>query len=65
MTDAEIRSRLSRRASEAGSQRKLAEVIGVSPVYLGDVIRGRRDPGPAILEWLGLERTSKISKKRT
>lgn len=39
-----------------GSQRALADRLGVTPAYLGDVLRGRRDPGPAILEALGLEK---------
>jgi transcriptional regulator with XRE-family HTH domain len=38
------------------SLRQYAKHVGVSPPYLSDVYRGRRDPGPALLEYLGLER---------
>lgn len=31
-----------------------ADMIGISKAYLSDVLRGRRDPGPAILKFLGL-----------
>lgn len=34
---------------DAGSQKALAERIGVSNQYLGDVLRQRRSPGPKIL----------------
>ncbi len=64
MTDSEIRARLRACAASAGSQRQLALKIGVSAVYLGDVLRGRRDPGPMILEWLGLERKTTTVKTR-
>ena len=38
------------------SLRQYAKNLHVSPAYLSDVYRGRRDPGPALLEPLGLER---------
>ena len=44
------------RAREVGSQKALAAKLGVSAPYLGDVLNGRKEPGPAILEPLGLER---------
>jgi transcriptional regulator with XRE-family HTH domain len=34
----------------------LAEELGISAVYLSDIFNGKRDPGPAVLEKLGLER---------
>jgi len=37
------------------TQKALAEEMGVSPPYLSDVLAGRRDPGPAILSFVGLE----------
>ncbi len=43
-------------AVKAGSQKALAEQIGVTPQYLSDVLRGRRDPGKAILDAFGYER---------
>lgn len=42
--------------------RELAAEIGCSAAYLSDVINGRRDPGPKILDFLGLERV--LVKKR-
>lgn len=38
------------------SAKALAEELGVSPAYLSDVYAGNRDPGPSILEHLGLEK---------
>lgn len=38
------------------SLRSYASTLGVSPSYLSDVYKGRRDPGPALLDQLGLER---------
>ena len=52
----EIYHRLMRDARKLGSQRALAARIGISPAYLSDVIRGRRNAGPAITKYLGIER---------
>lgn len=41
---------------KAGGVRALAKVWGVSPSHISDVVNGRRGPGPAILEKLGLTR---------
>jgi transcriptional regulator with XRE-family HTH domain len=38
------------------SLREYARRLSVSPAYLSDVYRGRRDPGPTLLQHLGLER---------
>ena len=48
------------RIEEAGSLRKLAERWGISPAYLSDVMRKRRNPGPAILKHLGLVSVRKV-----
>lgn len=56
MTLKEIRQMLRSRAVEAGSQRALAKELGVSEVYMGNVIMGRKTPGPAILGPLNLRR---------
>lgn len=37
------------------TQKALAEEMGISDKYLSDVLNGRRDPGPAILQFVGLE----------
>ena len=41
----------------ARSMRALAAEIGVSPMHLCDVYKGRREPGPKILSYLKLTKT--------
>lgn len=54
--DAKPASELVRRAAqEAGSQKALAERIGVSESYVSDVIRGRRGASEALMRKLGLK----------
>ena len=36
--------------------RALAQEIGITEQYLSDVFAGRREPGPAIIAGLGLEK---------
>lgn len=62
MTEQEFINYLKRMAARAGSQRKVAHELGVSAAYFGDVISGKRAPGPKILEPLGLERRVVIEK---
>lgn len=57
MTLDQIIRRLRNLAEIAGSQAALAKQIGVTPSYLSDVLTERRDPGPAILSYLGLTKT--------
>ena len=38
------------------TQREFADEMGISQQYLCDVLAERRDPGPAILEFLGIEK---------
>lgn len=40
--------------NERGTQRAVAEYLGVSQIYLSDVLRGKRNPGKSILSKLGL-----------
>ena len=40
-----------------GSWAKLAAEIGVSRAYMSDVVRGNRELGPKILDYLGLVKT--------
>lgn len=63
MTEAEFIDYLKRMALRAGSNRKVAAELGISAVYFGDVLAGKRAPGPKILEPLGLERRVVIEKK--
>lgn len=41
---------------EQSTQKEVAEKLGVSQAYLGDVIRGHRMPGEKILEGLRLRK---------
>jgi hypothetical protein len=40
---------------EHGSQQKAADVMGVSRIYFGEVLRGTRAPGPKILNFFDVE----------
>lgn len=56
LSKADLVGLLRQRAKRAGSQQALAETLGVTPAYLSDVLGGRREPGPKILEGLKLRR---------
>lgn len=56
MTREQVLKRLRHLAGVYGSQKALAEHIGVSGAYLSDVLQGYRQPGPKILKALGIER---------
>jgi len=47
---------LQRQVEVYGSQKALAERIGVSPQYLGDILLARREPGESILGFLGMQK---------
>lgn len=53
---AEVRRMLAAAIGAAGSQKAWAKGHGMSTSYVHEVLRGTRDPGPAVLEALGLER---------
>jgi hypothetical protein len=46
-----------------GSKKKTAEQMGISPAYLGDVLKCRRDIGQSILNALGLEKVTEYRQK--
>lgn len=50
----DVRTRLSAACVAAGSQRRFARQAGVSEGYLSMVVRGKQEPGDAILFALGL-----------
>lgn len=52
----DVRQKLKQECDAAGSQTAWAKAHKVSGPYVNDVINGRREPGAAILEALGLER---------
>lgn len=45
-----------------GSQKAVAEKLHVSPQYLNDVLKGKRQPGPAFTDALGYERIVKYKE---
>lgn len=51
-----FRAELKRQARSEGSQRNLAKKLGVSPMFICDVLKGRRDPGEKLLSAMGFER---------
>lgn len=38
------------------TQNEVAAEIGISPQYLCDILKRRREPGSAVLAYLGIER---------
>ena len=54
--ETQIRAMLAARVSAAGSQVALAKSLGISPVYISDVLNGRRSPGKTLLKALGYRR---------
>lgn len=47
-----------------GQQKAYAHELGVSPAYLNGVIKERIDPGPKLLDALGLERRVTYVEKK-
>lgn len=52
----EVRALLQKNADAHGQAKLYAKHIGVSPQYLNDVLRGRREPGKKMLRALGLDK---------
>lgn len=46
-------------ADQEGSQAAAARKIGISPIYFSDILLGKRDPGPSVLQFFGVEKTYK------
>lgn len=55
---------LARMSKSLGSQKALAESLDVPESYLSAIINGRLEPGPAILEPLGIERVVTYRKRQ-
>lgn len=43
---------------------ELARELEVSPAYLSDVLNGNREPGPKILDALGIERVVSYRQRK-
>lgn len=57
MTVDDVRDALRDACDRAGSQRAWAQLHGIQPSYVGDVLSRGRPPGPAILRSLGIVMT--------
>ena len=56
---------LRKACAEHGSIRAWARENKLSPMYVSDVLRGKRDPGPGLCAALGLERQLVVERKAT
>lgn len=56
MTQDEFLHYLTQLAREHGSQKALAEDLGINAAWLSDILRRRRDPGHKLLEALGFRK---------
>lgn len=56
MTKTELLQYIQHLVDEYGTQKDLAEKLGVSTAYLSDVLQGKREPAGKMLEALGIER---------
>jgi transcriptional regulator with XRE-family HTH domain len=54
---------LMRKRLEKMTQSELASELGISVSYLSDILNDRRDPGPRVLEALGVEKVVSYRKK--
>ena len=63
MTLDQVRALLRWECEKAGSQKLWADVHGVSPAYVSDVIQGRREPGAMLLDALELELVKMYRRK--
>lgn len=60
LTEEEVVERMRRKVQQAGSRAKVAEEIGVSETYIGDIINRKRAPGTSILNALRLRKIKTI-----
>ncbi len=65
MTIEQMQLYLRHLANAAGSQQKLAEMLGVSKRYINDVINGREVPSPKVVEQVGFTRVITVKYVRT
>lgn len=56
MTREDVINLLRRDVARLGSQKRLAQEIGVSEPHISEMLNGTRDPGPVVLKHYGIER---------
>jgi len=49
-----------RRRQDGQSLRQFSQTVGCSTAYLSDVYHGKRDLGPKILDYLGVEKKTEV-----
>jgi hypothetical protein len=52
---AQVRELLREEVADWGSQRMVAQRIGISEQYMSDIMLQRREPGPKVAEYFELE----------
>ncbi len=60
----DVFKRLRAACKAAGGQAKWAERHDLSPAHVSEVLNAKRDPGPAVLDALGLKRVVKFAEVR-
>lgn len=63
ITAAEMRRLLKQKCEEAGSQVAFAKIAGVPKQHINNVLKGTRDPWPALLKALGLKEEKQYLQK--
>lgn len=63
-TPEEFRALLQRTCDAYGGRANVALVMGVSEATISNVLRGAQEPGPKILDALGLERVYRKREER-
>ena len=56
MTHAQLLQLLRRKVRRYGTQTALSSGLDISPAYLSDILKGKREPGAKVLASLGLRR---------
>lgn len=63
-TTDKVLSELRKACDDAGSQLAWAEANGLSPSFVSDVLKERRDPSDRLSEALGFERVTMYRKRK-
>lgn len=63
MNISELLSKIDSLVEKHGSQKALAQHLGISQQYLNDVVRLRRDPSEKLLKSLGLKKVISYERR--
>jgi hypothetical protein len=64
MTPDSVRALIRRACKEAGSQKAWCKQHGIGEAFLSQVLRGEREPSPAILDIFDLEKVVSYRRKQ-